>query len=534
MEPSGSFLPRCADDPHQQAQGNAMAPAYEERQIPPGRGAPPVVAFVSGKDGVGKSSVVANLGLALAKTDRRVCIWDFDSGPGNVLFLLGLQPRHKLEEALVEQYPLSGIMLESQHGLRILPAAGTLARHGPFTPAQERYLRDEISTLIEQCDCFLLDTAARGGASSAFIASADLVVLVLTPDAACLADTSELVQQLESERKGSYQVLVNRVANQNEAWEVFNRFSSLAGAQSGASLRLLGFVPRDESLSAAATLQRPVALFPDSDPSARTFLRLSDALDRAFARLPARSRSNEAWMRRLRSLLARPRPGRAASKAALPAETSTVEEIDLATLLERLRGRIAAVLHSDAEADRIATWIDAVAETYWNQRGEPAIDLARSLERLASEPGHEVMLSRLRELIATSGVTPAEPSAPPLQPNEQSPPSSSAPAETAPSSEPAGATDKASPAREVLTTEEMAEIQRVWAMDAHELDRKWESPLPLSTPPRKGSGRASRAHSIDVTRFGPQDQIIDMLRHRAPTDEPLADWLRRVGAGTGH
>lgn len=507
-----------------------MAPTDEDRQIPSGRGAPPVVAVVSGKDGVGKSSIVANVGLTLAKTDCRVCIWDFDSGPGNVLFLLGLQPQHKLEQALVEQYPLSGIVLESQHGLRILPAAGTLGRHGPFTPEQERHLADEISTLVEQCDCFLLDTAAGGGASPAFIASADLIALVLTPDSPCLADTSELVQRLENERRGHYQVVVNRVANQNEAWEVFNRFSSPVAAQSGASLRLLGFVPRDESLSAAATLQRPVALFPNSDPSARTFLRLSDALDRAFTRLPARSASGETWMRRLRSLLVRPRPGRSAVETTPSTGAGTAGEADLATRLERLRRQIAAALDSDAEAARIATWIDAVAETYWNRRGEPAIDLAQALERLASEPGHDAMLARLRELIAASGMKPAEPPAASQPLDAQMPSASDAPATPPPPGEPPPVTGEASSTREVLTSGEMAEIQRVWAMDARELDRKRESPLPVAAPPRRHRGHTSRPHSIDVTRFGPQQQIIDMLRQRAPTDEPLADWLCRVGA----
>lgn len=513
-----------------------MATTDAGLQTPAGHGAPPVVAVVSGRDGVGKSSVVVNLGLALAKAERRICVWDFDSGPGNVLFLLGLQPRYKLEQVLFEQYPLARVMLESQHGLRLLPSAGTLGRHGPFTPAQERHLADEITILVEQCDCFLVDTAGGGGASPAFIASADLILLVLTPDSACLADTSELVQQLENERPGSYQVLVNRVANQNEAWEVFNRFSSLVQEHSGASMRLLGFVPRDESLSAAAMLQRPVALLPDSDPSARTFLRLSDALDRAFARMPARSASIESWMRRLRSLPGRPHSARmsAAASGRAPTEAATGPEVDLATVLDRLRTRIADALDNDAEAVTIATWIDSVAEAYWNRRGEPAVDLSRSLERLAREPGNAAMLSRLRELIDTSdGASAAFSATDTPQAGQASPavvPSShSVPSRGAPST-----TGVPSPAREVLTSEEMAEIQRVWAMDTDQLDRTWESPLPLVSQPRMEYVRPTRAHSIDVNRFGPQQQIIDMLRQRGPTDEPLADWLRRVGAGAAH
>ncbi|MFO8154111.1 MinD/ParA family protein [Thioalkalivibrio sp.] len=513
-----------------------MATTDTGLQAPAGHGSPRVVAVVSGRDGVGKSSVVVNLGLALAKADRRVCVWDFDSGPGNVLFLLGLQPRHKLERMLFEQYPLSRVMLESQHGLRLLPSAGTLGRHGPFTPAQERHLTDEFTILVEQCDCFLVDTAAGGGASPAFIASADLILLVLTPDSACLADTSELVQQLENERPGSYQVLVNRVANQNEAWEVFNRFSSLVQEHSGASMRLLGFVPRDESLSAAAMLQRPVALLPDSDPSARTFLRLSDALDRAFARLPDRDGSIESWMRRLRSLPGRPHPARtqAGTPADAPANAGIGPEADLATVLDRLRTRIADALDNDAEAATIAAWIDSIAEAYWNRRGEPAIDLSRSLERLASEPGNEAMLSRLRELIDTSGMAPAPPSAPDPQQPEPAPAPGGPSSQSALSRATPAATGVPSPAREVLSSEEMAEIQRVWAMETDELDRMWESPLPLPSAPRREYARPTRAHSIDVNRFGPQQQIVDMLRKRGSTEEPLADWLRRVGAGAAH
>jgi flagellar biosynthesis protein FlhG len=212
------------------------------------------------------------------------------------------------------------------------------------------------------------------------------------------------VQQLQSERSAKYHVLVNRVASQNEAWEVFNQFSSLVQEHSDARLRLMGFVPRDESLSAAAMLQRPVALFPDSDPSARTFIRLTDALDRAFARLPAVSIPADSWMRRLRMLTGRPGSSRSPvapplGTTAAPGPGTTPETLTLT--LDRLRARIADALHDDAEAATVASWIDTIAEAYWDQRGEPPIDLLRAIGRLVAEPGHDAMLSRLRELMGT-------------------------------------------------------------------------------------------------------------------------------------
>lgn len=500
-------------------------------------GPPPVIAVASGKDGVGKSSIVVNLGLTLAKSGRRVCVLDFDSGPGNVLFLLGLQAKYKAEQ-LLRQRRLPEILLESHHGLRLLPAAGTLGQHGPHTASQEQHLGDQVAMLEEQFDWVLLDTAA-GGAPPAFIAASDMILLVLTPDSACLADTSELVQRLENERSAEYHVLVNRVASQNEAWEVFNRFSSLVQEHSDVRLRLLGFVPRDESLSAAAMLQRPVALFPDTDPSARTFHRLVDALERAFSRLPDRAApSTHAWMRRLRTLTARPAPSPAAQGQAsnLKAEPEHhARPQDLAAALDSLRERIEKALHHDADAATVAAWVDAIADAYWDQRGQPAIDLARAVARLVSETGNDTLLDRLRELVGSLGepVQRSE-SAIRLEPSRleaQRVSDSQPPAEPAQPRAAASATGLGSGSRALLTSEEVAEIQRVWAMDAHELDPKWESAVPLAPAPRRSVGRALRAHSIDVKRFGPQQQIIDMLRRRAPTDEPLADWLRRVGAG---
>ncbi len=504
---------------------------------------PPVIAIASGKDGVGKSSIVVNLGLTLAKSARRVCVMDFDSGPGNVLFLLGLQARYKAEH-LLHQRTLPEILLESHHGLRVLPAAGTLGQHGSYSPPQEQHLADQVSTLEEQFDCVLVDTATGGGAPPAFIAAADMILLVLTPDSACLADTSELVERLEQERRGQYHVLANRVTSQNEAWEVFNRFSSLVQDHSDARLRLLGFVPRDESLSAAAMLQRPVALFPDTDPSARTFHRLVDALDRALSRLPNHTaRSHHAWMRRLRTLTARPAPSRTAlaqgSDPRVVPDHRAVPE-NLAEALDRLRDRVEKTWHQDADAEIVGAWIDAIADAYWDHRGEPAIDLAHAVARLIAEAENDTLLVRLRELMENLNKPAPEPdSAVPLetlQANEKR-----RVAEEAPAREPsAGRAEPRAPAHtknppsrssELLTSEEVSEIRRVWAMDSRELDQKWESAVPLTSDSRGHTGRVVRAHSVDVERFGPQEQIIDMLRQRVPSDEPLADWLSRFGAG---
>ena len=73
---------------------------------------PPVVtrhrtiAFTSGKGGVGKSNLVLNTGLALARRGSRVTLLDGDLGLASINVLLGLSPRYDLRHVLTGDRPM--------------------------------------------------------------------------------------------------------------------------------------------------------------------------------------------------------------------------------------------------------------------------------------------------------------------------------------------------------------------------------------------------------------------------------------------
>jgi flagellar biosynthesis protein FlhG len=81
-----------------------------------------VFAVASGK-GVGKTSLVANLALALTKLQKKVFLMDTDLGLGNLDILLGLAPKYTAEHLFLGSKKLREIIIEGRGGIRLLPAS---------------------------------------------------------------------------------------------------------------------------------------------------------------------------------------------------------------------------------------------------------------------------------------------------------------------------------------------------------------------------------------------------------------------------
>jgi len=88
------------------------------------------IAVTSGKGGVGKTSVVVNLAVALARLRHRVAILDADFGLGNVDVLLGLAPAWHLGHMLAGEKEIEDIVVTGPFGVQIVPASSGLCSGG--------------------------------------------------------------------------------------------------------------------------------------------------------------------------------------------------------------------------------------------------------------------------------------------------------------------------------------------------------------------------------------------------------------------
>ena len=97
------------------------------------RPGPKILAVTSGKGGVGKTNVVANLSVSLSELGKKVVVLDADFGLANLDVLLGLTPRYHLGHVLFGNKTLTEIMVQGPKGIRIIPASSGLQRMSELT-----------------------------------------------------------------------------------------------------------------------------------------------------------------------------------------------------------------------------------------------------------------------------------------------------------------------------------------------------------------------------------------------------------------
>ena len=245
-----------------------------------------MISISSGKGGVGKTNIVANLALALTRLGKRVLVLDADLGLANMDILLGLTPRYTIEHLLTGQKRLQEILVSGPEGMVILPAGSGIPELADLNEGQKLFLLNEMDQLSQRIDILLIDTGAGISANVLYFnLAAQESIIIITPEPTSLTDAYALIKVLATRhQKKHFIILANAVADEPEAMEVFRKISLVADRFLGSvSLDYLGFIPRDEHVLRAVRKQKAVLeLFPQS-PAGKSFMILSQRLlDRPF------------------------------------------------------------------------------------------------------------------------------------------------------------------------------------------------------------------------------------------------------------
>ncbi len=239
-----------------------------------------VVAVVSGKGGVGKTSIAANLAVAMAKRGRKVLLMDAALGLPNLDIILGLNKRHTLLDVVLGKVRLEDVLVEGPAGIAVLPAESGAYEMTCLDDRQRYAILEQIDALESRFDTVLIDNSAGINQDVQFFAGAAREVLVVTDrEPTAITDASATIKILSQRRKNRvFRLLVNNVDTDTEAREVYRLLTMLSDSSLEGSITLLGSIPRDPNVAAAVMARRSIVeLFPQSPASVR-LLTLADKL----------------------------------------------------------------------------------------------------------------------------------------------------------------------------------------------------------------------------------------------------------------
>ncbi len=217
-----------------------------------------IIVVTSGKGGVGKTTVTANLGMAIAQLGKKVVLIDADFGLRNLDLLLGLENRvvYTAMDALAGDCRLEQALVKDkrQEGLTLLPAAQNRTKES-ISPRQMRML---VSALAKHYDYILVDSPA--GIEMGFrnaIAAVNEALIVTTPEVAAVRDADRVVGLLEAYGIKKINLIINRI---KPAMVAQQQMMSVEDVMEILAVKLIGIIPDDEQVIIASNKGEPLIL----------------------------------------------------------------------------------------------------------------------------------------------------------------------------------------------------------------------------------------------------------------------------------
>jgi flagellar biosynthesis protein FlhG len=220
------------------------------------------LAVTSGKGGVGKTNVTANLAIALARRNRRVLLVDGDLSLANLDLLLGVMPRHNLEQVISGERRIEDVIVPTYDNIRLLPAASGVEDLANLDDYRRECFLRSLSKVDGDTDLILIDTGsgiARNVTSLAL--AADEILVITTPEPTAVSQAYAMIRVLSTYRKTPpLKVLVNMAASAAEAAQVYQRICKVAEQFLGATPESWGFITEDPAVRRAVVNQEPFLL----------------------------------------------------------------------------------------------------------------------------------------------------------------------------------------------------------------------------------------------------------------------------------
>ncbi len=241
-----------------------------------------VIAVSSGKGGVGKSNLVANLGIALSKRGRKVMVFDADLGLANIDVLFGINPKYNLKQLVDGEKTLPEILVKGPYSLKIVPGGSGIPELANLSDEQQQKLLESFANLEREFEITLVDTGA--GISKdiiSFILAAREAIIITTPEPTAITDAYGMIKVLtQRDSCVDIKLVVNMVSDEKEGQDIANRIIMATKQFLGKRIEVLGYIVTDPSVNMSVVKQSPLILGYPNSRAAKCIMRIAETIDK--------------------------------------------------------------------------------------------------------------------------------------------------------------------------------------------------------------------------------------------------------------
>lgn len=220
--------------------------------------APLFITVCSGKGGVGKSILAANLARALSIDKNKILLWDADMYYPNQHLLNGVEPPVRLKDVYKMNIPVDKAQYKLTDSLFIAADTPASGHFDSFDPAL-------ISNVYEQIvsqnlfDAVIIDTPAGNSLEVLQCCSfSDIICIVITDEPTSLLDAYGLIKILTNYIEiDKIKLLVNNVIDLEDADDISSKLNLATENFLKLKFDVLGFIPYDRAVRQSILQQEP-------------------------------------------------------------------------------------------------------------------------------------------------------------------------------------------------------------------------------------------------------------------------------------
>ena len=234
------------------------------------------------KEELEKQTFQLNLGIAFAKTGKKVIVMDADLGLANVNVCLGIIPKYNLYQLIKKQKRMKDIIIDTDYGIQIVAGASGFSKIANLTDDERVSFIKELSTL-SYADILIIDTGA--GVSKnviSFVMAADEAIIVTTPEPTAITDAYGIIKIIATEINNpnlELNLIVNRVHSIFEGRKIAERVINIAGQFLNVKVENLGIIYEDHIVPQGVIRQVPFMSLDENSKAALSIKHIVSRLE---------------------------------------------------------------------------------------------------------------------------------------------------------------------------------------------------------------------------------------------------------------